>query len=341
MSGFFKNILTRLSSTLGANLVGTDDGKTAQERIGLIQTQNITAGLALRIKGFFRNLAAFSTGGSFGVGDWSDGEAINQHAGDDGTTTRVVAVRAQTAPLFLGITNRPNGEAGGDVGRSIASFEGIRMANDVGYRDMGALRIISEGATVGRYGGRVAILTRPNGVSTVADFKERFAVHANGDILVGGGVGSANRTGVPASSVCVTVSGQTTHGVIELTTPAPDAASTMAGELLFVVNQNTGGDKRIARIFAITTGTTAGNRGGELALQVKPEGGAPIEAMRLKSNGDAYVTGGLRTGAPALGTLGQWKFGRAQVVAPTAPNRTIELEVDGVIYYLAAKTTNN
>jgi len=35
------------------------------------------------------------------------------------------------------------------------------------------------------------------------------------------------------------------------------------------------------------------------------------------------------------------KFGIVAVVSPTAPNRTIELNIGGTIYYLAAKTTND
>jgi len=60
-----------------------------------------------------------------------------------------------------------------------------------------------------------------------------------------------------------------------------------------------------------------------------------------------WVTAGLsefdsiKTGAPAGGTAMPWKFGTVAVVSPTAPNRTVELDVNGTIYYLAAKTTNN
>ncbi len=47
------------------------------------------------------------------------------------------------------------------------------------------------------------------------------------------------------------------------------------------------------------------------------------------------------SGAPNGGTAAAWKFGVVSVTSPTSPNRTIELDVAGTIYYLAAKTTNN
>ena len=52
-------------------------------------------------------------------------------------------------------------------------------------------------------------------------------------------------------------------------------------------------------------------------------------------------TGGITTGVPAGGTAAAWKFGTVASVSPLVPNRTIELDVNGTIYYLHAKTTND
>lgn len=49
----------------------------------------------------------------------------------------------------------------------------------------------------------------------------------------------------------------------------------------------------------------------------------------------------ITTGAPSGGTAAAWKLGTVAVVSPTSPNRTVEVEVGGTIYYVAAKTTNN
>jgi hypothetical protein len=56
---------------------------------------------------------------------------------------------------------------------------------------------------------------------------------------------------------------------------------------------------------------------------------------------DLFVGGGLTTGAPTGGTAAKWKLGVAATVSPTSPNRTIEVDIGGTIYYLAAKTTND
>ena len=58
-------------------------------------------------------------------------------------------------------------------------------------------------------------------------------------------------------------------------------------------------------------------------------------------NGGIQTTKDLLTGAPTGGTAAKWKLGTVAAISPTAPNRTIEVDVAGTIYYLAAKTTNN
>ena len=56
---------------------------------------------------------------------------------------------------------------------------------------------------------------------------------------------------------------------------------------------------------------------------------------------DNLLQGAVQTSAPGGGTAKLWKLGAAAAVSPTAPNRTIEVEVDGVTLYISAKTTNN
>lgn len=53
------------------------------------------------------------------------------------------------------------------------------------------------------------------------------------------------------------------------------------------------------------------------------------------------VNGAIKTAAPSGGTAAAWKFGTVSVTSPTSPNRTIELDVGGTRYFLAAKTTND
>ena len=294
--------LSQISAPSGSSLIGTPDGKTVEQRVGLIETQSLVSGLGMKIKNFLRNLAAFSSGGSFGVGDWQDGTAINQHAGDDGTTTRVCAVRAETAPLFLGITNRTNSESGGPVGRSVVSFEGYRLANTAGSRESGAVRVITEGASANQLGARVSILTRRDGYDET-DFVERWCVQNDGNIYHGGGsggVGNANRSGQPYGTTVYTLSGQTGRSVIEMTTNAADGTGVVIGDKSWIANYQTD-EKRIAIIQGVLVGTTPTMRGGQLKFYLKADNGALAERVRMSPDGLA-TTGPIGTlqAAPTL-----------------------------------------
>ena len=55
----------------------------------------------------------------------------------------------------------------------------------------------------------------------------------------------------------------------------------------------------------------------------------------------ALESASVKTDAPAGGTSGTWKLGVAATVSPTSPNRTIEVDIGGTIYYISAKTTND
>jgi hypothetical protein len=49
----------------------------------------------------------------------------------------------------------------------------------------------------------------------------------------------------------------------------------------------------------------------------------------------------VQTAAPASGTAKTWKLGEVANVSPTSPNKTIRVEIDGTVYFIAAKTTND
>jgi hypothetical protein len=87
-------------------------------------------------------------------------------------------------------------------------------------------------------------------------------------------------------------------------------------------------------------------------LVLSGNGSAGAEHARIDTSGNLligtttasaklFVNGDLRTAAPVTGTAANWKLGIASVVSPTAPNRTIQLDVGGTLYFLHAKTTNN
>jgi hypothetical protein len=70
-------------------------------------------------------------------------------------------------------------------------------------------------------------------------------------------------------------------------------------------------------------------------------GGSDAGAYVLQVAGAIYNTTTLTTGAPTSGTAKPWRLGEAATVSPTSPNRTIRVEIDGTVYYLHAKTTND
>ncbi len=239
-----------------------------------------------------------TAGGSFGIGTTNP----NVHAGDDGTTTRVCTVLARTAPLFIGATDRADG-----IGLSVASFEGYWLTQAPPHDELGAFRVITEGATAGQRGGACSILTKADGSTS---FTEKLRIHANGNALLGGGVSSANRAGAGAGSVVLTISGTTDHGVLELATNKADASSISAGDLLFIHNQNTTGEKRVARIQSVTAGATATDRGGHMIFFTKADGGALTERMRIDDFGTVALGAGTSAGAP---------FRIPHGVAPSSP----------------------
>jgi len=63
--------------------------------------------------------------------------------------------------------------------------------------------------------------------------------------------------------------------------------------------------------------------------------------LTIGTTGNATFGGNITTAAPAGGTAAAWKLGTVATVSPTSPNRTIEVDIGGTIYYIHAKTTNN
>jgi hypothetical protein len=76
--------------------------------------------------------------------------------------------------------------------------------------------------------------------------------------------------------------------------------------------------------------------GGNVAIGTTTDNG-----YKLDVQGSLRNTTTITTGAPTSGTAKPWRLGEAATVSPTSPNRTIRVEIDGTVYYLHAKTTND
>lgn len=86
-------------------------------------------------------------------------------------------------------------------------------------------------------------------------------------------------------------------------------------------------------------GTEKGSGGGTArSMELQTDG---ITALTLTTAQKAEFAQTIKTSAPVGGTAAEWKLGTVASVSPTAPDRTIEVEIGGTIYYVHAKTTNN
>lgn len=79
------------------------------------------------------------------------------------------------------------------------------------------------------------------------------------------------------------------------------------------------------------------NTSNELLINTTTDAGA----YALQVAGAIYNTTTITTGAPTSGSAKPWRLGEAATVSPTSPNRTIRVEIDGTVYYIHAKTTND
>ena len=118
-----------------------------------------------------------------------------------------------------------------------------------------------------------------------------------------------------------------------------------------------------AGIKAIRPNNTANNQNTDLTFITRAGASnstTDTEKMRIKSDGEVligtttdagayalqvsgaiYNTTTITTGAPTGGSIKPWRLGEAATVSPTSPNRTIRVEIDGTVYYIHAKTTND
>jgi hypothetical protein len=112
---------------------------------------------------------------------------------------------------------------------------------------------------------------------------------------------------------------------------------------------DTAGNAAVINVRESGTLTAAiGTVTGDLYLQTQQAGkkvyiktANAATAATFDENQKATFAATIKTAAPTGGTAAEWKLGTVATVSPTSPNRTIEVDIGGTIYYLAAKTTNN
>lgn len=159
---------------------------------------------------------------------------------------------------------------------------------------------------------------------------------SSGALVVSGGVGVAGAMNVGGSmklNYLSTAGDPTALGVVQLYA----TTNTTSGAGGIEWKADTGGNGYGYRTLTVFDGVSA----YDLYTQVRTNSASWTNSLILKSNGNATFSGSVQTSAPTGGTSAAWKLGTVATVSPTSPNRTIEVDIGGTIYYLAAKTTNN
>ena len=235
-----------------------------------------------------------------------------------GTTA---STTTSTGALVVG-----NGTSGGlgvggaaNIGGALSMYGEDFTIHNVGYGSW-VLRNTAGSAVLDLRNGNGSWLTFPNNPGTV-EFKTLATTvkvaattastsTSSGALVVSGGVGVAGAINAGGTLRVV--------GSSQIIRVRHDAAT--------IDFTNTAQDAYVAA-------TVIGN-----TLQLQGNNGT---GLTIGTTGNATFAGNITTAAPAGGTAAAWKLGTVATVSPTSPNRTIEVDIGGTIYYLAAKTTNN
>ena len=144
-------------------------------------------------------------------------------------------------------------------------------------------------------GSRLPFRIRPGAPTSSLD------INASGNVGIGTaspGINSAVATHI------LTVHGGTSRALLELANAQADALANTAGQVGFFALANTGANgKQIAAIVSDTSGTTALDRGGNVRIFTKANGGPLTDRMRIDENGTLRVIalpgcgGGVQTNA--------------------------------------------
>jgi hypothetical protein len=118
------------------------------------------------------------------------------------------------------------------------------------------------------------------------------------------------------------------------------AVGYQAGDVTSTFSANTTPAQSI--FIGASTRSSADNNTNEIVIGYDAVGnGSNTATYGNSSLTDHYFSGAIRTSAPSGGSQKKWKLGEVSTTTPTSPNRTIRVEIDGVVYYIHAKTTND
>jgi hypothetical protein len=188
---------------------------------------------------------------------------------------------------------------------------------------VGGGRIVSQDTTLGSFviGGRsdnLSSAAKNGGILTIYDDNGTYPGIKMGVLI-----------NSPFYPYIQSVNANNTFGILSINPRGGNVSVGSTGTASY--NLDVGGSLRS------TTDAYFNTSSGETYIGTTSDAGA----FKLQVNGVARASDGLATGAPTGGTAATWKLGTVATVSPTSPNRTIEVDIGGTIYYLHAKTTND
>lgn len=227
------------------------------------------------------------------------------------------------------------------VNQNLFKIEGSAVAST------GVHGIVSEGIYNGTSTTSIGSLLKLGNISGTGTITDKYAIYqtstlksymannliSNGKICIG-----CSASASPAFALTVNA---TSNPIIELQNNASTFAYVGLASSLFSGGSNglgitVGAGNKII-LGADGTRYATFESSGEVFINTTSDAGD----YKLQVSGNIYNTGSITTGAPSGGSIKPWKIGEAATVSPTSPNRTIRVEIDGVVYYLHAKTTND
>ena len=153
---------------------------------------------------------------------------------------------------------------------------------------------------------------------------------STGALVVSGGVGVAKDLYVGGTVITLQPGSGTTAPQQKIIGPS---GATYGPSLFLDASASTSG-----KVYIVGSGLS-GDNGGLGSFYVY-DVSAATSVLKIVG-GNTTLAGNITTAAPAGGTAAAWKLGTVASVSPTSPNRTIEVDIGGTIYYIHAKTTNN
>ena len=175
---------------------------------------------------------------------------------------------------------------------------------------------------------------------------ERARITSTGNLLIGGTTDITGSGGLKVFGT--TASTSTTTGALQVAGGVGVAGALFAGGNIVSTGAGThylAADATSAGSATLYLKSTSGasyigfNESFNIGT-IASVGGAVTSVLSLTSTGNLTTGGSITTSAPT-GGAGAWELGVANTVTPTAPDRTITIEIGGTVYYLHAKTTND